>query len=331
VAEFVGDHLDLSAEATRVVDVASPQDAEAAALGASAVVNLAPLNDVRRINQLFRAFHAALPRGGTLVVQLETLAQRRRRIWAKCPWAVAWIYYLVTFMLRRLLPKLPVTRGLYYRFSSGQRQVLSEAEALGRLYYCGFEVEDTRAIGGRLYVVARRTREPRTDVSPSYSPLFTMRRVGRNGEPLYVYKMRTMHPYSEFLQEYVYLRNALAEGGKFSNDFRITRWGRVLRKLWVDELPMLINLVRGDLKLVGVRPLSEHYEGLYPESLRQARRRVRPGLVPPFYADMPRTFDEIVASESRYLEAYEQSPVLTDLRYLCRATYNILVKRARSG
>jgi lipopolysaccharide/colanic/teichoic acid biosynthesis glycosyltransferase len=330
-AEFACGFADPVRPSVRLTAASTPEAVQAERGPVQVLVNSTAVNGMRRINAVFRAAHALLPRNGVLVVCLETLAQRRARIFGRLPAGVAHAYWACSFVLRRLIPKLPVTRGLYYRFSGGKRQVLSEAEALGRLYYCGFEVVETREVEGRLYVAARRTREPRKDVRSPSSPLFTMRRVGRGGEPVYVYKLRTMHPYSEFLQEYVYQRNALADGGKFSNDFRITGWGRLMRKLWVDELPMLINLLRGDLKLVGVRPLSEHYESLYPESLRQARRRVRPGLVPPFYADLPRTFDDIVASEARYLDAYERSPVRADVRYLCRAAYNILVRRARSS
>jgi lipopolysaccharide/colanic/teichoic acid biosynthesis glycosyltransferase len=122
----------------------------------------------------------------------------------------------------------------------------------------------------------------------------------------------------------------LAVGGKFQNDFRVTGWGRVFRRLWLDELPMLLNWVKGDLKLVGVRPLSQHYASLYPRSLLAYRSGFKPGLVPPFYADLPGTFDEILESEEAYLRSFEQQPVITDVRYLFRAAYNIVFRHARS-
>ena len=74
-------------------------------------------------------------------------------------------------------------------------------------------------------------------------------------------------------------------------DLFITRVGRFLRKTWLDELPMLINWMKGDLKLVGVRPLSSHYFSLYSEELRALRIRTKPGLIPAFLSpDMPGTF-----------------------------------------
>lgn len=80
--------------------------------------------------------------------------------------------------------------------------------------------------------------------------------MAKNGEPFDVYKMRTMHPYSEFLQTYIYERNNLKDGGKFYKDFRVTTMGRIMRRFWIDELPTIYNLMNGDMKLVGVRPLS---------------------------------------------------------------------------
>jgi hypothetical protein len=84
------------------------------------------------------------------------------------------------------------------------------------------------------------------------------------------------------------------------------------------------------MKLVGVRPLSKHFYGLYTPELQQKRIRFRPGLIPPFYADLPKSLEEIMASEQRYLEAYEKSPFRTDLSYFFRAIYNILIKGAKS-
>jgi lipopolysaccharide/colanic/teichoic acid biosynthesis glycosyltransferase len=129
----------------------------------------------------------------------------------------------------------------------------------------------------------------------------------------------------------VYEQNKLQSGGKIKNDFRIAGSRAFLRKMWLDELPMLINLFRGDLKVVGVRPLSQHYYNLYSKELQEKRIKYRPGLVPPFYADMPKTLEEIQATEMRYLDAYEKYPVRTQWRYFWKAFYNIVFKKARSA
>ncbi len=140
-----------------------------------------------------------------------------------------------------------------------------------------------------------------------------------------------MHPYSEFIQEMLYSVNSLQEGGKFKDDFRVTSWGRIMRKLWLDEWPMLINLVKGDLKLVGVRPISNQYASLYSPEHQHRRLKFKPGLVPPFYADLPKTIHEIEESERRYLEAYEKNPIKTDIKYFFKIANNIFIKRKRSA
>ena len=139
-----------------------------------------------------------------------------------------------------------------------------------------------------------------------------------------------MHPFSEYLQEYIYNKNKLQEGGKIKNDFRISPVGRILRKFWIDEIPMLFNILKGDMKLVGVRPLSEHFFSLYDEDLQMQRIKHKPGFIPPYYVDLPKTMDEIMESERRYFALYKKSPLITDLKYFFIALKNVLFKGARS-
>lgn len=94
---------------------------------------------------------------------------------------------------------------------------------------------------------------------------------------------------------------------------------------------MLINLIKGDVKIVGVRPLSEHYFKLYSEKLREKRIKHKPGLIPPFYVDLPKTLDQIMESEMKYLEAYEKHHFITDFKYFFKALYNIIFKHARTS
>ena len=86
-----------------------------------------------------------------------------------------------------------------------------------------------------------------------------------------VYKVRSMYAYSEYIQDYIYDQNKLNDKGKFNNDYRINVIGKLSRKLWLDELPMIYNLIKGDLKLVGVRPLSAHYLSLYSPEVKERR------------------------------------------------------------
>ena len=84
------------------------------------------------------------------------------------------------------------------------------------------------------------------------------------------------------------------------------------------------------MKLVGVRPLSKQYFELYNEEFRKRRINNKPGLIPPFYADMPKDLEAIQASEIRYLDAYDKNPFITDFRYFWKSWWNILAHHARS-
>lgn len=295
------------------------------------IVNLKRVNDIRRINKFFEAVNTRLPNDGLFVCLCETKNLRKKRILKKFPPVINLIYYSFDFIIKRILPKFALTKGIYFFLTRGENRVITRAELLGRIYSCGFEVVDEQFLGGHLYVVSRKIKEPAYDLEATYGPLIKLKRVGKGGKEIKVYKMRTMHPYSEYLQEYVFQENQLEEGGKFKDDFRISTLGRIMRKLWIDELPMIANLLKGDLKIVGVRPLSKHYFSLYTEELQNKRIQYKPGLVPPFYVDNPKTLEEIMESEHRYLDAYAKRPFRTDVRYFFVAVYNIIFKRYRSS
>jgi sugar transferase EpsL len=95
--------------------------------------------------------------------------------------------------------------------------------------------------------------------------IFAQRRPGWHAKPFILYKFRTM-------------RTTRAAGGRLLPDSeRLTRFGRLLRRTSIDELPELINVIRGDMSLVGPRPLLMEYLPLYTRE--QARRHeVRPGI-----------------------------------------------------
>lgn len=95
--------------------------------------------------------------------------------------------------------------------------------------------------------------------------LFRQRRVGRNGKIFPLYKFRSM------------LETRDEQGDLLPDEQRITKGGRLLRRLSLDELPQLWNVIRGDMSLIGPRPLLVRYLPRYSE--HQARRHeIRPGI-----------------------------------------------------
>lgn len=113
--------------------------------------------------------------------------------------------------------------------------------------------------------------------SPGAAPIFSQRRTGRGGRPFALYKLRTMRPDAEALKEQLrHLSEVPWPDFRLTNDPRVTRLGRFLRKTSLDEVPQLFNVVRGDMSLVGPRPTSFHADTYEPWQLE--RLEVRPGV-----------------------------------------------------
>ncbi|MBM2832953.1 MAG: Bac transf protein [Candidatus Brocadiaceae bacterium] len=105
---------------------------------------------------------------------------------------------------------------------------------------------------------------------------FLQKRCGKDGREFNMYKFRTMVKDAETLKKR--LKNEM-EGPMFKlkNDPRITRVGRLLRKLSLDELPQLLNVLKGEMSLVGPRPLADE-EMVGDDIWRETRLSVRPGM-----------------------------------------------------
>ena len=296
----------------------------------SYIINLHRFNDIKNLDDFLDAVNNKLKFNGHFFGCLETKDQRKARILKKFPPVLNYIYYIFDFVVKRIFPKLKITRPLYFFLTHGNNAVISRAEALGRMTRSGFNIEQEFITGNLLCIEGMKCRPPLAKNTNLYGPLIALPRVGKNGETIKVYKLRTMHPYSEYIQDYVYRHYDLKPGGKYKNDFRITSWGSVLRKVWIDELPMLINLFKGNMKIVGVRPLSKQYFKLYKKEVRLRRIKYKPGLIPPFYADLPSDLESIQASEMKYLDEYDKHPFLTDFKYFWKSVWNIVFKKVRS-
>ncbi len=113
--------------------------------------------------------------------------------------------------------------------------------------------------------------------SPGAPVLFTQQRTGKGGRRFNMYKFRTMVPNADQLKaQYAHLNELPWPDFKITNDPRVTRLGRFLRQTSLDELPQLVNILLGDMSLVGPRPTSfgpETYKLWHTERLD-----VMPGL-----------------------------------------------------
>ena len=299
--------------------------------GVEYIFNASKFNDIRFINRYFIKVNELLPLNGVFAIGGVVSDVRKQTIKSSYPPVIWQIVYFFDFVWNRLFPKMIIFKKIYFFFTKGKHRVFPRTEIMGRLYSCGFEIISEQVVKDHFFVVVQKTHQPFDDKNPSYGPLIRLHRVGKDGKDIGVFKFRTMHAYSEYLQAYVYKHNDLQEGGKFADDYRVSTIGKFMRKYWLDEVPMILNILRGDLKLVGVRPLSKHYYSLYTPEMQELHIKVKPGLLPPFYVDMPKTLEEVQESEKKYIEQYLQHPFKTDFVYFWRIVGNIVFKRKRSA
>lgn len=292
-----------------------------------------PLHTIYLLNECLYAANEMVENGTYLCCHSMTATLKHTLLEQKFPWGVRHVAVGVHYLWHSVCPKLKLTKGIYFALTKGRNRTFSRVEILGRLYRAGFEVVDEEFRQGEFFVTARKVKAPVQDTEPTGSPIIHLRRKGKDGKEIVVHKFRTMYTYSEYIQNYIYQYQNLQSGGKFKDDYRVNAWGRFLRKVWLDELPMVWNMLKGDLKLVGVRPLSKQYFNLYTPEMQELRTRTKPGLLPPFYyeAHTPENIDEIQASERRYLEAYLKAPFKTDWKYFWGIVGNIIFHRKHSA
>lgn len=143
--------------------------------------------------------------------------------------------------------------------------------------------------------------------------LYRQQRVGRFGLPFRIHKFRTMRPDADRLGP------PLTVG----EDTRITRAGRWLRHYRLDELPQLIDVLRGDMSLVGPRPEVPHYLAQVPAALRERVLAVRPGITDPVslaHVDEAALLAAAADPEREYVEVILPRKLQAAADYAGRAT-----------
>ncbi len=115
------------------------------------------------------------------------------------------------------------------------------------------------------------------------NPLFIQNRIGKGGKEFRTFKFRTMVPNAEevlkkVLEEDEALREEWETFYKLRKDPRVTRIGKFLRRTSLDELPQLLNVLLGDMGMVGPRPLTAYHQNVLPASVKMLRESVKPGI-----------------------------------------------------
>lgn len=139
---------------------------------------------------------------------------------------------------------------------------------------------------------------------PGASPIYTQKRIGKNGREFKFYKFRSMIPDADKMFESLIDKNEMdGPAFKMKDDPRITRFGRIIRKTSIDELPQLINVLKGDMSLVGPRPPLPREVEMYNEYQIQ-RLSVTPGLTCYWQVQPKRnslSFDEWLEWDLKYI------------------------------
>jgi len=146
--------------------------------------------------------------------------------------------------------------------------------------------------------------------------LFLWPVVGAGGRPLRAYKLRTMVVGADAIKAQLWEQNeSTGPMFKMRNDPRVTAVGRILRKYSIDELPQLWNVLKGDMSLVGPRPvLTYEWERFDPISRRKLV--VKPGMISLWHVrGQPRDFDEWMRLDFEYIDHWS---LWLDLKILAR-------------
>lgn len=153
--------------------------------------------------------------------------------------------------------------------------------------------------------------------------LYSQPRAGKNGRVFKMYKFRSMcADADQHLYELQKLNERDGPAFKIANDPRVTRVGRVIRRKSIDELPQLINIIKGDMSIVGPRPPLLNEVSQYTET-QMRRLDVKPGLTC-YWQISGRdgiTFDQWVKLDCKYIE---ERSLLTDLKIILRTIPTVL-------
>ncbi len=152
-----------------------------------------------------------------------------------------------------------------------------------------------------------------------HAPIFRQERVGMSGKRFFMLKFRTMVPDAEerlksYLASNPEAKAEWVEKQKLTRDPRITTIGQILRRTSVDELPQLLNVISGDMSLVGPRPMMPCQQALYPG---HAYYRLRPGLTGSWQVSERHTSN--FAERATYDDSYEtQLTFANDVKILAK-------------
>lgn len=181
-------------------------------------------------------------------------------------------------------------------------------------------------------IASKSTFRAVTEHGSYWGPFFIQPRIGKGGKIIKFYKLRSMKPFGD---EEDTLKTDSTTCKQLSNK-RTTFLGNIIRKYFLDEVPQIINILKGDLKIVGLRPRPEYQFHLIEKSLQAQYLEHGPGFMDLNYAfDVKPTDDDPDCSKQRtelikeFYDKYEKNPLTTTGNYMYKIAYNIIIKGKR--
>ena len=157
--------------------------------------------------------------------------------------------------------------------------------------------------------------------------IFKQQRIGKNGRVFNIYKLRSMYVDAEERKKELMKNNKMnGHMFKMDNDPRITKVGRVIRKLSIDELPQFWNVVKGDMSLVGTRPPTVDEFEKY-ESHHKRRLSLKPGITGMWQVSGRsniQNFEEIVALDCEYIDNWS---LWLDIKIMLKTVWVVLTHK----
>lgn len=157
-------------------------------------------------------------------------------------------------------------------------------------------------------------------------------RIGKKGKPFVITKFRTMQKDAHRDAEKILPKKQVGTGKFKVKDPRITKLGRILRKSHLDELPQLLNVLKKEMNMVGLRPLTRQEYRRLPEDIKKIYNKVGPGLIGIQYAckHFPPSKKELFSELRKFYKMWKKNKTKTSLVYAKRVFLNRISGKAKS-